>query len=258
MITSKKLIIASILALPISVHADFSTSVVASVAKNKKPLAAAGICAGLGALAYAKRKAIKKAAVKVKDTATNLAGKAAFALVVKGYECKEKIQDFELNYAHVVSGATFCATAYGFKKLDDKKKIIARVLGASKTAASAVPGLVAKVPSYVKSHKKELGVVTASLGAAYLLWKLGKSINADRQQSLITVDAFISSLTAEQVKVICKSSDLMQLVGNAEDNPVALIENEEFMALLSDKQKNLLNRIVDHYTISTEMVRAAY
>ncbi len=268
--SNKKLIIAlSIVGIPVSINAHFF---------NKKVVATTGVTAGvaLAALAYKKRQALKNAAIATKEKTVELYDRAVFAAGIKVLECQEWWQEFDktpLNYADVTAATAFCGTAYGLKKLDDTYNVGRKIVNATKATARVTSGLIGTIAkatpgvvyrnsteawAYVNSHKTQVAVITGSLGAAYILWQIGKSVNADRQQNLTTIDAFLGSLSAEQFAAIGSSSDLVQLVGQAQDNPAYLLESADFVVLLSSKQKHNLEQIVAHYNQSIALLKADY
>jgi len=97
--------------------------------------------------------------------------------------------------------------------------------------------------SLLKLHKIELGAAVLGLAVARLLYNIKVALN-NRQGTVLNFDKFLGQLSEDQRRIILNSEDLLVALGKGEDNHKRLLDNKEFMDLLSESQKSYLQNIV--------------
>lgn len=101
-----------------------------------------------------------------------------------------------------------------------------------------------KLCFYVSKHKKKVAAVTGGCIAALGSWWVW---NALRSASGISqLEQFLMSLTDEQRTVI-EQKGLHAMLDAAHSDPLQIHSHEEFMSLLTENQKVLLERLVEEH-----------
>lgn len=137
----------------------------------------------------------------------------------------------------------------GFTRSDYIKGFLALVMAGSMGGGIYYYGsentlnLLKQCLSFIKIHKVAVGSYGLGVVLTYWLYTLKSSFD-NKQSRILNFDTFLASLTEEQRIKIFNSPDLLVTVGKGSDNHLRLLQNEEFMSLLTETQKSYLQSIV--------------
>lgn len=160
---------------------------------------------------------------------------AAFKHVLMPAYCTwHDLKETELSYADVLATGAAAGVCYGLKKLNNKTQCITH---------SVIRGCAAgkNILGYMLDNKTKTAATIGTFGA---LWYIYNAVRADVAHSQITIEGFFKGLTKEQRSIIAQSPDLTVLKQQAYDDPACLLDNEEFMELLSPEQKEYLDKVI--------------
>lgn len=222
-----------------------SMSTVRQTGSQKKPLVFKGVLYSLGVLApagavlaYATSPNFKKGVNAQGDKAKHfLLQKCIVPLHLR----IEEIKDEGVSKKDILTVLSVLVGAYGMKKAWDFFKIGHIVkkceLGPTKKALRTAA-------SFIAANKKKAGAFSAGCAAACGGWWLWNTLYNSSEISY--TDQFLLSLTDEQ-RMLIEKSELHSVLDQAKSDPLQMHSNEEFMKLLTDMQKNLVERIVEEY-----------
>lgn len=164
-------------------------------------------------------------------------------IVIPAYMKWSDLAETELSYADVATAGAVVGTCYGLKKLNDKTQFATRGCTVGKD-----------IVSYACNNKAKTAVGVGALGA---LWYLYKAIQADRVHTVTTIEGFFDTLTLQQRQAIRDSYELTILKEQAHNNPACLLDNTVFMDLLTESQKEHLDKVVALYSYRTNLLYTA-
>lgn len=146
----------------------------------------------------------------------------------------------------------------GLTKSDYIKGIVALLATGSLGGATYYSGiensknLVKEFFHLLKDYKIEL--CAGALGIAVARWLYQMKVSLDNRESrVLNFDNFLGQLTEEQRRIIFNSEDLLVAVGKGGDNHKRLLQNKEFMELLTPDQKSYLQNIVTYRCSAVRM-----
>lgn len=113
------------------------------------------------------------------------------------------------------------------------------------TTLAGVSGLTAYCKSdFIKKNKWPLIAGAISIGALAISYKAYKSIVSAEDTPDYKINQFIQSLSKSQQCLIFDNPNILSLLADAAQNPELLIDNEEFMAILSEEEQVELQSII--------------
>lgn len=154
----------------------------------------------------------------------------------------EEIKEEGISKKDVLIVLSLIGGVYGLKKAWDFFKV-SHALG--KLDLGPTKKALRSAASFLADHKKKVGSFAAGCLATIAGWKAWKTVC--HYSDVSPVDQFLLSLTDEQRKLIGKSVELQNILDQAQQDPLQMHSHEEFMKLLSEKQKNLVEHVVEDY-----------
>lgn len=160
--------------------------------------------------------------------------------------CEEKMFDALLKWEDIKEN--------GLNKRDYIKGLLTLVLAGGLSAGIYTydvdtVSLMKEVLRLMGVHKIEVGATLLGLFLGKCLYNLKASYDT-RQSRIMNFDNFLAQLSEEQRRMIFNSEDLLVIVGKGGDNHKRLLNNKEFMSILTEDQKAHLKNIV-RYRCST-------
>lgn len=163
-------------------------------------------------------------------------------VVVPCYFKVQQIKEEGFSKKDVAIGLACVAGIYCIKKAGDYLHLWQAI---AKRDFIEPKAILKDLGSRIAKHKVVVSICgIGALAAGYWLKIRGQK---EMTKEVPTIDVFFKSLSQEQQKAVEKSSELKDLVSQAEEDPLALQKNESFMSLLSGEQAEQLNLIVDDY-----------
>ncbi len=156
----------------------------------------------------------------------------------------EQLKDEGLSKSDLFKIGLFIGALYGLKKLADSMHLwYWWKTGDSSKTKEALNSFY----SFLYNRKGKIGLASLVGLLGYFSWKV---VNAAHELSKVPLfDQFFLSLTNEQRALILESESLKLLVSESESqqDPTLLLNDETFVSLLTDAQKNKLIEAADDY-----------
>lgn len=163
-------------------------------------------------------------------------------------------EDEDLTWKNVICVGAGAGALYGLHKANKKYEVTQTIIN---KLAEHTPFVKKHIGHYKqlgtefaykqyqenKNTVHAIGATVGILAATYLFCK--SILNADESYSKLLAE-FWETMSDEQQSII--QNDYLELITNAQDNPIVLFTSQEFMDMLSEEQQILLEKIALQYT----------
>lgn len=196
---------------------------------------------GLSFLAFKKSKKLQNACQNIYNKSLDkIADNIIFPVALKW----EIIKDEGITKEDIAYCVGLLILGYGIKKSNDYFMLTQKGKNLSTTSLKKVWNIIKVSGRYSRNNKIDILAGLSGAALSYIVLDIYNEIQEYQKNRPLKLSDLFATLSNEQRQSILNSDDLVILISNASNNPHLLAENKEFMHILNEDQKIILEKII--------------